>query len=177
VLQRAAPSFRHFDQLLSPTLPAQRHDNTTVLGKLLDERLGDVRAARRGKDRIERSFARTPLGAVALENLDIAVAKAGHPLTRDLDELVLAFNRGLIDEDFFFENTGEQWVVWERLKPVVPAFRTMFKNPLAFSNLEKHCEIFERWREKRAPGSTEAMRAINAQMQQQAAQKKSGAGF
>jgi hypothetical protein len=53
----------------------------------------------------------------------------------------------------------------------------MFKNPLAFSNLEKHCEIFERWREKRAPGSTEAMRAVNAQMQQQAAQKKSGAGF
>jgi len=87
-------------------------------------------------------------------------------------------NRGLIDEDFFFENTGEQWVVWERLKPVVPAFRTMFKNPLAFSNLEKHCEIFERWREKRAPGSNEALRAMHAQIQQQqAAQKKSGAGF
>src|SRR5579862_4790687 len=39
-------------------------------------------------------------------------------------------NRGLIDEEFFFENTGEQWAVWERLRPVVPAFRTMFKNPL-----------------------------------------------
>jgi hypothetical protein len=86
-------------------------------------------------------------------------------------------NRGLIDEDFFFENTGEQWVVWERLKPVIPVFRAMFKNPLAFGNLEKHCEIMERWREQRAPGSSEAMRAINAQMQQAAAQKKSGAGF
>src|ERR1700736_3769744 len=59
-------------------------------------------------------------------------------------------NRGLIDEEFFFENTGEQWVVWERLKPVIPAFRVMFKNPLAFSNLEKHVAAMERWREKRA---------------------------
>jgi hypothetical protein len=86
-------------------------------------------------------------------------------------------NRDVINDEFFFENSGEQWVVWERLKPVVPAFRVMFKNPLAFSNLEKHCAAMERWREKRAPGSTEAMRAVNAQMQQQAAQKKSGAGF
>src|SRR5579862_7109702 len=86
-------------------------------------------------------------------------------------------NRGLIDEEFFFENSGEQWVVWERLKPVVPAFRTMFKNPMAFSNLEKHVAAMDRWREKRAPGSTEAMRAMSVQMQQQAAQRKSGAGF
>ena len=85
-------------------------------------------------------------------------------------------NRGLIDEDFFFENTGEQWVVWERMKPVVPAFCAMFKNPHSFENLEKHCAAMERWREKRAPGSNEAMRAFGAQMQQQA-QKKSGAGF
>ena len=32
-------------------------------------------------------------------------------------------NRGLIDEEFFFENSGEQWMVWERLKPVVGTFR------------------------------------------------------
>ena len=86
-------------------------------------------------------------------------------------------NRGLIDEEFFFENSGEQWVVWERLKPVVPAFRTMFKNPMVFANLEKHVAAMDRWREKRAPGSTEAMRAMSAQMEQLAAQRKSGAGF
>ena len=28
-------------------------------------------------------------------------------------------NRGLIDEEMFFENSGEQWIVWERLKPVI----------------------------------------------------------
>jgi hypothetical protein len=48
---------------------------------------------------------------------------------------------------------------------------------MAFSNLEKHVAAMDRWREKRAPGSTEAMRAMSAQMQQQAAQRKSGAGF
>jgi hypothetical protein len=93
------------------------------------------------------------------------------------DMVASIVNRGLIDEEFFFENSGEQWVVWERLKPVVPAFRTMFKNPMVFSNLEKHVAAMDRWREKRAPGSTEAMRVMNAQMQQQAAQRKSGAGF
>ena len=93
------------------------------------------------------------------------------------DMVASIVNRGLIDEEFFFENSGEQWVVWERLKPVVPAFRTMFKNPMVFANLEKHVAAMDRWREKRAPGSTEAMRAMSAQMQQQAAQRKSGAGF
>ena len=32
-------------------------------------------------------------------------------------------NRGLIDEEFFFENTNEQWVVWERAKPAIAGWR------------------------------------------------------
>ena len=75
-------------------------------------------------------------------------------------------NRGLIDEDFFFENTGEQWVVWEQVKPVTAAWRTRFKNPHTFANLEKHVQRLEAWRERRAPGSTEAMRQMFAQMSQ-----------
>ena len=47
-------------------------------------------------------------------------------------------NRGLIDEEFFFENTGEQWMVWEQVKPAAEAWRTMFKNPHTFRNLERH---------------------------------------
>jgi len=84
-------------------------------------------------------------------------------------------NRGLIDEDFFFENTGEQWMVWERFKAVAPAFRQIFKNPTAFGQLEKHVQNLEKWREKRAPGATEAMRAFSAQMAQQMTHRKSGA--
>lgn len=35
-------------------------------------------------------------------------------------ELVASIvNRGLIDEEFFLEDSGEQWMAWERMKPVV----------------------------------------------------------
>lgn len=81
-------------------------------------------------------------------------------------------NRGLIDEEFFFESTGEQWLVWERLQPVVAAWRAMFKNPHVFGNLEENCKHLTAWREKHAPGATEAMRQAMAQMRQAAAVKK-----
>lgn len=73
-------------------------------------------------------------------------------------------SRGLIDEEFFFENSGEQWVVWECLKPIANEWRTVFKNPHAWEKLEQHCKRFEQWREKRSPGSTEAMRQLLARM-------------
>lgn len=76
-------------------------------------------------------------------------------------------NRGLIDEEFFFENTGEQWFVWERLKPVAGAIRARMKNPYYLAQLEEHAKRLEAWREKRAPGSVEASRAQMAGMTQQ----------
>jgi hypothetical protein len=75
-------------------------------------------------------------------------------------------NRGLIDEELFFENTGEQWIVWEQSKAVVPAWRAMFSNPLFLSNLEEHVKRLEAWREKRTPGATEALRKVLSQMRQ-----------
>jgi hypothetical protein len=73
-------------------------------------------------------------------------------------------SRGLIDEEFFFENTGEQWIVWENAKAIAPAWRAMFKNPHAWERLEEHASRLEAWREKRAPGSNEATRAALARM-------------
>jgi hypothetical protein len=67
-------------------------------------------------------------------------------------------NRGLIDEDLFFENTGEQWIVWERLKSVIGAMREGFKNPHYLGSLEENVKRLDTWRDKHAPGSTEAMR-------------------
>lgn len=77
-------------------------------------------------------------------------------------------NRGLIDEEFFFETSGEQWLVWERLRPIAEVWRSMFKNPHVFENLEKHCTRLEAWREKHAPGTTEAMRTTMKKMQEAA---------
>ena len=75
-------------------------------------------------------------------------------------------NRGLIDEDFFFESNGEQWAVWQQVKPVIVAWRAMFSSPHFLGNLETQCKRLEAWREKRSPGSNDAIRKVLAQMQQ-----------
>ena len=75
-------------------------------------------------------------------------------------------NRGLIDEDLFFESTGEQWMVFEQIKPALAGCRAMFSSPKFLANLEEQCKRLEAWREKRNPGSNEAMRKFVAQMQQ-----------
>ena len=72
-------------------------------------------------------------------------------------------NRGLINDELFFESNGEIWVVWDRMRPIVPTWRAAFKNPFLFCNIETTCLRLEAWREKRAPGSTSAMRQMMSQ--------------
>jgi hypothetical protein len=69
-------------------------------------------------------------------------------------------NRGLIDDEMFFENSGEAWIVWDRMREVVPAMRAMFKNPHAYGQLEALAKRMEAWQERRAPGHIEAMRQM-----------------
>ena len=87
-------------------------------------------------------------------------------------------NRGLIDEEFFFENSGEQWAAFEQVKPVLAAWRAMFSSPKFLANLEEQVTRLEAWREKRNPGSNEAIRKVLAQMQQatQTAKAQAAAG-
>jgi hypothetical protein len=73
-------------------------------------------------------------------------------------------NRGLINDELFFESNGELWVVWDRMRAVVPTWRSAFKNPLLFSNIEEACKRLEAWREKRSPGSSAAMRQMMSQL-------------
>lgn len=77
-------------------------------------------------------------------------------------------NRGLINEELFFESNGEIWVVWDRIREIVPTWRTAFKNPFLFQNLEETCKRLEVWREKRAPGSSAAMRQMMEQLRPKA---------
>lgn len=75
-------------------------------------------------------------------------------------------NEGLINEDLFFENTGEFWLVWEKIKHLVPQARALWKNPAAYKNLEQAAKRYEEWMSKRAP---EAIGAMRARMQGMAA--------
>jgi hypothetical protein len=69
-------------------------------------------------------------------------------------------NRGLINEDFFFENTAEFYLVWFRVKALVPEWRDKRKNPFVWKNLELLSERFEQWSAKRAPEALETFRQI-----------------
>ena len=69
-------------------------------------------------------------------------------------------NYGLLHEGLFFETSGEFFAVWELLKPVVPQFREQFKDPNMLINLEKTAQRFEKWSERRSPGSIAAYRQM-----------------
>jgi hypothetical protein len=72
-------------------------------------------------------------------------------------------NRGLIDDEFFFESNGEAWVVWEKIRHLAASMRATYKNPSMFAHLEAVAKRLEEWRERRAPGSSEVMRKMFAQ--------------
>ena len=69
----------------------------------------------------------------------------------------------------------EQWMVWEQVKPVLGAWRTMFGNQKLFANMEEQCKRLEAWREKNSPGSNEATRKMRAEMLQAAQAAKAQA--
>ncbi len=73
-------------------------------------------------------------------------------------------NRGLIDEDLFFENAGEGFLVWERVRNLLPAMRTRLQNPLLWNQIETLGKRMEAWHERRAPGHLAAMRQMMARM-------------
>jgi hypothetical protein len=66
-------------------------------------------------------------------------------------------NRGLIDEDLYFENTRDQWGVWSRLEPLIAGIRALMKDPLFYSNLERHALRYREWAERRSPGSSKGV--------------------
>ena len=79
------------------------------------------------------------------------------------DMVASIVNRGMINDELFFESNGEIWVVWDRMRSIVPTWRAAFKNPLLFTAIEEACARLEAWRERRAPGSTSAMRQMMEQ--------------
>ncbi|MEJ2008986.1 MAG: hypothetical protein P8Z30_12665 [Acidobacteriota bacterium] len=67
-------------------------------------------------------------------------------------------NSGLIKQDIFFQNTGEFFGVWEKIKGLIPSTRETFKNPHLYKTLEQMATSYEEWMTKRAPGAIDAYR-------------------
>lgn len=78
-------------------------------------------------------------------------------------------NRGLIDDEMFFESNGEFWFVFEKIRPILPGLRAMFGNPIAFKHLEAAAGRLEQHWNRVAPGMAEYHRKRMAQMREQAA--------
>jgi hypothetical protein len=84
------------------------------------------------------------------------------------DQACAYLNHGLLNEDLFFETSGEFFFVWERVKPAIKEGRKVFSNPLFLAHLEKAAARFETWIEGRAPGHIAAMRQLMGTMRPQA---------
>ncbi len=67
-------------------------------------------------------------------------------------------NHGLLKEELFFENTMELWLIWEKIRHLVPALREAGKNPLAYKNLETLARKYEHWMATRAPEALDSLR-------------------
>ena len=76
-------------------------------------------------------------------------------------------NYGLLHEDLFFENTGEFFGVWERVKGIVPQLREKFVSKQFLGQMEKAAKRYEEWMEGRSPGHIAGMRQWMKQMQSQ----------
>jgi hypothetical protein len=82
-------------------------------------------------------------------------------------------NRGLVDDDLFFESAGEGFFVYDHIREMLPAMRAAFKYPM-WEQLETMCKRMEVWMERRAPGHVAHMRQMMAQMRPQAAKSAGG---
>jgi hypothetical protein len=83
------------------------------------------------------------------------------------DQACALLNYGLLHEGLFFETSGEFFGVWERVKPIVPQAREMFKNKQFLAHLEKAVQRYEAWIESRNPGHIAGMREFMKQMRTQ----------
>ena len=85
------------------------------------------------------------------------------------DQACALLNYGLLHEDLFFETSGEFFMVWERVKPIIQQARERFVSKLFLAQLEKAANRYETWIEARSPGHLAAMRQWMKQMRAQSA--------
>jgi len=63
-------------------------------------------------------------------------------------EMVAAFvNKGLLNEDLFFDTHGEDMVVWKKVEPIVEGARKSIR-PTWLWNLEQVARRHQAWRER-----------------------------
>jgi hypothetical protein len=68
--------------------------------------------------------------------------------------------RGILQEDLFFDSSGEMLMVWTKMKDLIADLRHVRKNPTLYRNLEKGAVKYIAWLERQAPGAYEGIQAM-----------------
>lgn len=77
---------------------------------------------------------------------------------------------GVLNQELFFESSGELLFVWEKIRPMVPQIRTMMQNPKAWANLEKVGNAYIEELKSRGPGAYEHFQKMLAMITASAGQ-------
>jgi len=88
------------------------------------------------------------------------------------DMVAAIVNRGMVDENLYFETTMESLITWLRVKNIALQVRKMRKNPLILRNLEILAGKHERWLASRAPEAVDEIRKGIETMRKKAAAEK-----
>jgi len=67
---------------------------------------------------------------------------------------------GVLNQELFFESSGEMLFVWERLRDVIPQWRAFIKNPGGFKNLETVGNAYIKWFAAKGPEAYPAFQAM-----------------
>jgi hypothetical protein len=79
---------------------------------------------------------------------------------------------GVLNQELFFQSSGEMLFVWERIRSLVPGWRAFSKNPDAFRNTQIVGDAYIKWMEAKGPEVYPAMQ----EMVKRAAQQTRAAG-
>ena len=118
---------------------------------------------------IRNYFPATPEDAMRLAPPGSQEHASVRMVTSYWEQACLMLNFGLLHEELFFQTAGEFYQAWERVRQMAPVTRKQFRNPHMFSNLEEAAQRYEKWAERRAPGSLEALRQYMQQIRRSAA--------
>jgi hypothetical protein len=76
---------------------------------------------------------------------------------------------GVLNQELFFQSSGELLVVWEKLRPLIDSVRQMTKNPKSWANLETVGNAFIKHMESQGPEAYASFQGMLKMMSSMAA--------
>lgn len=69
---------------------------------------------------------------------------------------------GVLNQELFFESSGEMLIVWEKLRPIVDDFRKAVRNPTVWKNLETVGNAFVEHMKSQGPDAYQGFQGMIA---------------